>query len=226
VNRPFVYVNMATTVDGKITSAGREYPRFTSRFDRETMDRLRAEADALMVGAGTVRADDPSLHVRSASMREYRRKLGRPEALTRILVSRSLNLDLSSRFFGDDGAERIVATVEQAPADRLAAVEQVASVWQVGKERVDLPRLLELLERGGVGRLLVEGGAELNWTLLADDLIDELYVTIAPCLLGGREAPTLLEGTGLPMARQRRLKLLDVQREGDELYTRWAVVRR
>ena len=76
--RPFVYVNMAMTVDGKITSAGRELPALTSDHDRDEMDRLRAEADALLVGAGTLRADDPPLHVRSEAMQAYRRSLGKP----------------------------------------------------------------------------------------------------------------------------------------------------
>ena len=73
--RPFVYINMAMTADGKITSAGREYPRFTSALDRKTMDRLRAEADAILVGAGTLRADDPPLHVRDPEARAYRESL-------------------------------------------------------------------------------------------------------------------------------------------------------
>ena len=225
MERPFVYVNMASTVDGKITSAKREYPRFTSTHDRETMDRLRAEADAILVGAGTARADNPPLHVRTDEMRAYRRSLGKPESLDRVLVSASLDIEPDSRFFEDDGGARIVATVEDAPADRLAVLETRAEVWRLGLGRVDLPELLRRLEDRGVRRLLVEGGGELNWAFLEQDLIDELYVTIAPRLLGGRDAPTLLEGRGLDMAGQRRLKLIDVRREQDELYCRWAIVR-
>ena len=225
MKRPFVYVNMASTVDGKITSADREYPRFTSQHDRDTMDRLRAEADAVLVGAGTARADDPPMHVRSEEMRSYRRSLGKPESLDRILVSASLELDPDSRFFEDAGGARIVATVQDAPADRVAALESRAEIWRLGRGRVDLVELLRQLEERGVERLLVEGGGELNWALLEQDLIDELYVTIAPSLLGGRDAPTLLEGRGLKMAAQRRLRLIDVRREQDELYCRWAVLR-
>jgi len=216
---------MASTVDGKITSAKREYPRFTSTHDRETMDRLRAEADAILVGAGTARADNPPLHVRTDEMRAYRRSLGKPESLDRVLVSASLDIEPDSRFFEDDGGARIVATVEDAPGDRLAALETRAEVWRLGLGRVDLPELLRRLEDRGVRRLLVEGGGELNWAFLEQDLIDELYVTIAPRLLGGRDAPTLLEGRGLDMAGQRRLKLIDVRREQDELYCHWAIVR-
>jgi len=225
VERPFVYVNMAATVDGKITSAKREYPRLTSRHDRETMDRLRAEADAILVGAGTARADDPPLRLRTDEMRSYRRSLGKPETLDRVLVSASLDVDPGSRFFEDDGGARIVATVEGAPPDRITALETRADIWFLGLDRVDLVELLRRLKDRGVERLLVEGGGELNWGFLEHDLIDELFVTIAPRLLGGRDAPTLLEGHGLDMAGQRRLKLIDVRREQDELYCHWAVVR-
>jgi 2,5-diamino-6-(ribosylamino)-4(3H)-pyrimidinone 5'-phosphate reductase len=225
VERPFVYVNMAATVDGKITSAKREYPRFTSPHDRETMDRLRAEADAILLGAGTARADDPPLHVRSEEMRAYRRSLGKPDALDRVLVSATLNVDTAGRFFVDDGGARIVATVDDAPAERRAELESIAEVWSIGSGRVDLPELLRRLKGRGTDRLLLEGGGELNWALLEQDLIDELYVTVAPSLLGGRDAPTLLEGPGFEMAAQRRLELLDVRREQNELYCRWAVIR-
>jgi len=216
---------MAMSADGKITSARREYPRFTSAYDRENMDRLRAEADALLVGAGTVRADDPALHVRSEKMREYRRSLGKPDALLRIVVSTTLAIDPASRFLREGPGARIIATVADAPAERHAALAALAEIWQLGHGRVDLGALLFRLKQRGVARLLVEGGGELNWSLLRDDLIDELHVTVAPCLLGGRDAPTLLEGEGLSMARQRRLRLIELRREGDELYGRWSVER-
>jgi riboflavin biosynthesis pyrimidine reductase len=95
----------------------------------------------------------------------------------------------------------------------------------LGRDRVDLTALLRRLKRRGVNRLLVEGGGEVNWNFIEADLVDELYVTITPRLLGGRDAPTLLEGPGLSMREQRALRLLELHREGDELYCRYAVVR-
>jgi 2,5-diamino-6-(ribosylamino)-4(3H)-pyrimidinone 5'-phosphate reductase len=227
MKRPFVYVNMAMTADGKITSAAREVPRFASAADREHMDRLRAEADAVLVGARTLRADDPSLHVRSAAMRDYRRALRKPPGLLRVLVTASAAIDAGSHFFDDDGAGggRIVATVEEAPADRLAAIAARAEVWPLGRGRVDLPLLLARLQERGVERLLVEGGGELNWAFVRDDLVDELHVTVAPALLGGREAPTLLAGDGFDMAARRTLRLVEVRRVEDEIFCRWTVVR-
>jgi 2,5-diamino-6-(ribosylamino)-4(3H)-pyrimidinone 5'-phosphate reductase len=227
MSRPFVYIDMAMTADGKITSAAREYPRFTSEHDRRHMDRLRAEADAILVGAQTVRADDPALHVRTAEARQYRRSLGKRSGLLRVLVTASCRVDRSSRFFDDtdDGAGRIVATVEDLPDERHAALAARAEIWKVGRDAVDLTALLGRLAERGVERLLVEGGGELNWAFLRDDLVDELHVTIAPALLGGRDAPTILEGDGFSMASRRSLRLEDVRREGDELFCRYIVVR-
>jgi 2,5-diamino-6-(ribosylamino)-4(3H)-pyrimidinone 5'-phosphate reductase len=226
VERPFVSINMAMTVDGKITSAAREYPTFTSPHDRRNMDRLRAEADVLVVGAGTVRADDPPLHVRDPALRAYRRSLGKGEGLDRVLVTASARLDPGSRFLDDaGGGARIVATVERAPGLEVQALERRAEVWRLGVERVDLGALLARLHERGARRVLVEGGAELNWALIREDLVDELYVTIAPALLGGRDAPTIVGGEGFAMAARRPLRLLDLRREGDELYCRFGWVR-
>jgi 2,5-diamino-6-(ribosylamino)-4(3H)-pyrimidinone 5'-phosphate reductase len=225
MDRPFVSINMAMTVDGKITSARREYPRITSPFDRDRMDRLRADSDAILVGAGTMRADNPKLHVRSEAMREYRLSLGKPAGLMRVLVTASAELDPQSRFFDDaDGGDRIIATTETAPARRLAELGERAEIWKLGDERVDLAALLDRVAQRGAARVIGEGGGELNWHLIRDGLVDEIYVTIAPTLLGGRDAPTLLEGEGLTMKAQQRLRLVDLHREGDELYCRYAVL--
>ncbi len=226
LKRPFVTMNMAMTADGKITSASREYPTFTSARDRKTMDRIRAEADAVLVGAGTLRADDPPLHVRDPEMRAFRRSLGKPDGLLNVVVTASADLDPGSAFFRDaHAAVRIVATVEDAPAARLATLEGRCEVWKVGRGRVDLVELVGRLRERGVERLLVEGGGELNWGFVEADLLDEIHVTVAPSLLGGRLAPTLLEGEGLSMDARRRLRLASCEAHGDEVYLRWTVER-
>jgi 2,5-diamino-6-(ribosylamino)-4(3H)-pyrimidinone 5'-phosphate reductase len=226
MDRPYVTMNMAMTADGKITSVKREEPDFTSRFDRKTMDRYRAEADAILIGAGTLRTDDPPLHVRDPEMREYRAALGKPETLLNVVVTSSAALDPDSRFFRTGAASgRIVATVEDAPDERIDKLEAVAEVWKIGRGSVDLRALLVRLRARGVERLLVEGGGELNWGFVRDDLLDELYLTIAPAILGGRDAPTPCEGEGFAMAGQRRLTLLDAEVVDGEIFCRYKVRR-
>jgi 2,5-diamino-6-(ribosylamino)-4(3H)-pyrimidinone 5'-phosphate reductase len=218
--RPFVFVNMAMTVDGKITSAAREQPAFASREDRRRMDQLRASADALLVAAGTVRADNPAWHVRTEAER-------RGPAPHRLLVSGSAMIPDDSRFFNTEyGGKSIVATTESADAAAVQRLQQRdVELWTLGERRVDLAALLSRCKREGIDRILVEGGGELNWQLFDGDHVDELYVTITPCLLGGRTAPTLLEGDGWAMAQQRRLRLVDVSRVEDEMFCRYAVKR-
>lgn len=226
MKRPFVYVNMAMTADGKITSASREYPVFTSAFDRRNMDRLRAEADAILVGAGTLRADDPPLQVRDAELQAHRRSLGKPDALLEVLVTATARIDPGSRFVReDDGIPRVLATTEIVSEDVLRGIPRWVEVWRVGAASVNLPQLLSRLSARGVARLLVEGGGELNWSFVREGLVDEIFVTVAPSLLGGRSAPTLLEGEGFSMDRRVPLRLLSVDRQGDELYCRYEVVR-
>jgi 2,5-diamino-6-(ribosylamino)-4(3H)-pyrimidinone 5'-phosphate reductase len=226
VERPFVYVNMAMTADGKVSSVAREAPRFTSPHDRQRMDRLRAESDGVLIGAETIRRDDPPLRLRDPEMQDYRRSLGKPEGLLGIVVTATARLDPGAAFFRQEpGSSRIVATVEERGDEALEPLAAVAEIWRCGRGRVDLVQLLRRLRSRGVGRLLVEGGGELHWQLLRLGLVDEIFVTMAPCLLGGRLAPTLLDGEGFGMEERRRLALLDLGRHGDEIYCRWAVLR-
>lgn len=224
--RPFVSLNMAMTADGKITSATREYPEFTSAEDRLTMDRLRAEADVLVVGAGTLRSDDPPMHVRDAEMREVRRLSGKSDVLPVVVVSSSLAFDLGAGWFQRGSrTDRWIATVEDADPAKVDRLRDRVQVLTCGRGRVDLAALLQRFAEFGWQRVLLEGGGELNWEFVRAGLLDALHVTIAPVLLGGRDAPTLLEGSGFRMAERSRLRLTDVRRIDDELFLRWEVVR-
>ncbi len=190
------------------------------------MDRLRAGADALMVAAGTVRADNPAFHVRTKSIREQREAAGRPQGPHRVVVSASAEIPDDSRFFdAEHGGASILVTTEKTAAEVRDRFEGRAEVWGLGRGSVDLAATLAALRQRGVERLLVEGGGELNWALFDLDLVDELFVTVAPSLLGGKTAPTLLGGSGWPMRRQRRLRLLELDRDGDEIFCRYAVER-
>lgn len=224
--RPFITMNMAMTADGKITSVQREHPGFTSREDRRSMDAIRAPADAILIGAGTLRGDDPPMIVRDPAMQARRQQLGKPEKLAHVLVSGSLQVPRDARFF--DGAysrELILATTDEADPTPLAPLPPHAHVWRLGPQRIDFARLLERLYEHGIRHLLVEGGGETNWQVLQVDGFDELHLTMCPALLGGRDAPTWLDGAGFSMAQQRRLQLLEAKIVGDEIFCHYKVVK-
>ena len=222
--RPFITMNMAMTADGKITSTHREHPGFSSPEDRRTMDAIRAPADAILIGAGTLRGDDPPMVLKDPGMQALRKQLGKPEKLSHVLVSGSLRVPRDARFFDNAYSnELILATTDEADTQHLAPLPTHAHVWRLGAERINFAVLLERLYDHGIRHLLVEGGGETNWQVLEVDGFDELHVTVCPALLGGRSAPTWLDGEGFPMAQQRRLQLLEAKVVGDEIYCHYKV---
>ena len=226
MHRPFVFMNMASSADGKITSATREYPTFTSDHDKAHMDALRAQADAVLVGANTLRHDDPPLHIRTPEQRRERHLRGQEPHLIHVVVSASLSLDPNLGFFSNPNVrQRIVATTETSDPARREALSPHAAVWLCGAQRVDIPALLARLLAQGVQKLLVEGGGELNWDFIAAGAVDDIHITLCPTLIGGRNAPTLLEGTGFSMHTRPRLRLLEARPVGDEIFCHYRVLR-
>jgi riboflavin-specific deaminase-like protein len=220
MDRPFVLFNAAVSLDGKLAPVSREKIRLGSGRDRARMDLLRAGSDAILIGAGTLRAEDPPLQVRTPAGRRLRKREGRAGPLIEILLSASLRIPASSRFLRDDGIPRIIAAPASAPAGRLARLRASHEVWTVGRARVDPEALLRRLSRRRVARLLVEGGGEVFAVFFEAGLVDEVHLTVTPYLIGGRGAPTLFDGEGIS-GDVPRLKLDLCRREGEEAYLRY-----
>ena len=212
--RPHVVLNAAISIDGKISTAARDYFSFGGEEDAELMDELRAEADAVMIGAATLRAEDPLLAVTSEERIRRRINSGRPAQPHAIVVSRSLDFPIAgSRFFTGVEQERYVCTCEDAPPERIAAIGNHAHVLFLPVDDGDSLDLkgLRTLRDVGVERLLLEGGGTLNFAMLAAGLIDEIHVTICPIAIGGIGAPTLFDGAGFDRANVRGLRLESVK---------------
>jgi 2,5-diamino-6-(ribosylamino)-4(3H)-pyrimidinone 5'-phosphate reductase len=220
MTRPFVFINSAMSADGKISSFEHSRVRISGQADKARVDLLRAESDAVMVGVGTVLADDPSLRVKSQSSRQARRRKGRQEDPLRIIADSRARTPPSARVLGPGC---IVAVTDCAPLKRL---DQLASskseIIVCGKERVDLAELFSQLFDRGVKRLMVEGGATLNWSLLNLGLVDELYVYMGAIIIGGENAPTLVDGPGFK-EHFPRLILSSVQQLDDGVLLKWRV---
>jgi len=209
MDRPFVFINVAATADGKIDTFARRGATISSDRDKERVDRLRADSDAIMIGGRTLHGDDPKLTVKSEALRLERRRGGLSENPIKVAVATRLNLHPGCNFL-TAGPARIMlfTTLQTSPADLANLTAAGAEVHVQGDSRVDLLAALRLLKEQGVERLMLEGGATLNFEMLSLGLVDELMVFVAPLIFGGEQAPTFAGGVGLPAEAGIGLKLL------------------
>jgi len=217
-----VVVNAAMSADGKLSTREREQVAISGPDDFDRVDALRAESDAVMVGVGTVLADDPSLTVDDEARRERRRDAGKPENPARIVADSRIRTPTDARVL-DDRATTYLLTSEAAPQDFVSAVTEAGGeVVSAGDQRVDLAAALSQLESRGIDRLMAEGGGELIFSLFEAGLVDELSVFVGPSVIGGRNAPTLADGDGF-VDEFPDLSLRDVDGIDDGVLVRWTV---
>jgi 2,5-diamino-6-(ribosylamino)-4(3H)-pyrimidinone 5'-phosphate reductase len=196
-DRPYVLINVAATLDGKIDTVERRGAAISSERDRHRVDLLRASVDAVMVGGRTLLDEDPRLLVRSAELRAERLKRGASENPAKVGIVSRPTLKLDSRFLTTGPARIILFTPAQPELDVTRLRKLSVEVYSVGESRVDLAAALSKLADLGVRRVLVEGGGSLNFELLRFGLVDEVQVFLAPLIFGGATAPTLADGPGL-----------------------------
>ncbi|MCD2199640.1 2,5-diamino-6-(ribosylamino)-4(3H)-pyrimidinone 5'-phosphate reductase [Halobacterium sp. KA-4] len=191
-----VVVNAAMSADGKLSTRRREQVAISGEADFRRVDELRASVDAVMVGVGTVLADNPSLTVDDSDLVAERDQRGDSPQPARVVADSHARTPPDARVL-DGAAETYVLVAEEEPREHRQTLEDAgATVVVAGENRVELPAALDQLEAHGVEDLMVEGGGELIFSLFADDLVDDLSVFVAPKIIGGRDAPTLADGDG------------------------------
>jgi len=191
-----VVVNAAISADGKLSTRERRQVEISGPADFARVDELRADSDAVMVGVGTVVADDPSLTVDSERLRERRRSAGKPEHPARVVADSRIRTPPDAAVL-DGAAESFLLVSEAAPTDFVRQMEEEgATVVTAGENKVDLPAAFDRLESHGIDQLMVEGGGEIIYSLFEHSLVDRLSVFVGPLVIGGREAPTLADGDG------------------------------
>ena len=224
MNRPFTFINSAMSADGKISTKERKQVRISGDLDFDRMDELRASSDAIMVGVGTVLADDPSLTVKSKSRRDVRKSAGVDEDPIRIVVDSKARTPLDADIFKKGTGMRIVAVSSSAPKEKVDVLSEKATIITAGDEKVDLVLLMGQLSSMGIQRLMVEGGATLNWGLLSNGLVDEVFSFIGNIFIGGNSSPTLIDGEGFLKGDLLSLELISSETMEEGVLLKWKVL--
>lgn len=223
--KPHTSLIMAISLDGKISTRDDAGPRFTSEADGIRLRETRSHADAILVGAGTIIADDPTF-TEDGKYKDLRLQRGLAPNPIKVVVSGSGSVPETARMFQPNGALAVVFTTERIPLNRLALLEQVAEVHRVGENTVDFRRVVEILgEMYRVKRLLVEGGGQVNFDLFRAGLIDEVYFTLCPKIIGGRDVVTSVEGDGFDFLDIVDVELLDYRAVDSEIFLHYRVER-
>jgi riboflavin-specific deaminase-like protein len=219
--RPFVLVNMAMTVDGKIATANRRISTFSSPRDQEHLYELRATADAVMAGARTIDLNKIMLGAGGVRFQRQRRRRGLRAHSLRIIVSGSGSIDPKAAIFRRRFAPILILTTGRISPVRRRRLQKIADeVLICGQRKLDFGLAFsELHRRYGVRRLLCEGGGELNADLFRHGWVDELHLTICPKLFGGRGAPTIADGAGVrQLAEAGTWRVRSWRHVGDEVF--------
>jgi len=185
----YVILNAAMSIDGKISTRKND-SAISSKLDLVRVHKLRSTVDGLMIGISTVLEDDPMLNVRYSTT-------GKKNP-TRIIIDSKARIPLNSRIIeSSNKIQTNIAVTHDTSSRKIKEIQKKgAQVLVYGNGKVNLRNLFQQLEKMGLKKIIVEGGGEINWSVLKLGLVDELVVTISPVVIGGRDAITLVEGKG------------------------------
>lgn len=220
-DRPYTLLSCSTSIDGYIGGAGSRL-LLSNDDDLDRVDAVRASCDAILVGAATVRIDNPQLQVRSQARRDERAARGIAISPTKVTVTRRADLDARANFFSVGDVEKLVYVERPFVADARARLGAVATVVD-GGDTVDMRTISSDLAARGVERLMVEGGGTVHTQFLTEDIVDELQLTVAPVFIGDSAAPRFVRDGSFPWNPGRRAALVDVRKLGDVVLLRYAL---
>jgi 5-amino-6-(5-phosphoribosylamino)uracil reductase len=219
---PYTLLSCALSIDGYLGSASCRRLTLSNDADFDRVDAVRASCDAILVGAATVRTDNPRLLVRSPTRRDARAACGLPPSPIKVTLTERVELDPGADFFTTGDAEKLVYCVSPRVIDARSRLGSVATVVDGGR-RVRMRTLSEDLRARGVQRLMVEGGGKVHTQFLTDNLVDELQLVVAPFFVGDSRAPRFVSDGRFPWNPGRRATLAEVRQIGDVVLLRYAL---
>ncbi len=223
MTRPYVLLSAAVSIDGHLdTRPGEARLMLSNKEDFDRVDSVRAGADAILVGAGTLRADNPRLLVNSEERRASRIAAGQPEYPLKVTITGTGDLDPGWKFWHHGGDKLVLAVGDAATAKARANLGDLATVQSIPTENTWPTALDVLSDVYAVKRLMVEGGGTVHTQLLEAALVDELQLVIAPLLVGQPDAVRMLGPAGYPGGPTARLRLLDARQIGDVVLLTYA----
>ncbi|MBU6389400.1 dihydrofolate reductase family protein [Patescibacteria group bacterium] len=222
--RSHIYVvqSCAMSLDGYIDDTSNNRLLLSNTEDFDQVDELRATCDAILVGAETLRVDNPRLIIRSEERRAARIARGLPADIAKVTITKSGNISPNLRFFTTGDCSKIVYCPDSCCARVKAALSDLATVVCTGSHKVDLRRLLQDLEARGFRRLLIEGGSHVHTLFLEAGLVDELRLAIASFFVGNEHAPRFVQPGTFPHNAARRATLIDCSSVGDMAVLRYS----
>jgi 2,5-diamino-6-(ribosylamino)-4(3H)-pyrimidinone 5'-phosphate reductase len=220
--RPYVTVNFAMSADGKLSTKERRQVKISGNADFKRVDQMKAGSDAIMVGIGTVIADDPSLTVKSEELKRARVSRGFEENPVRVVVDSHGRIPVNAAVLCKGPGKRVIGCTEAIDPMTRHSLESHARVIIAGKDEVDLKDLLRQLYDMGIRNLMVEGGGTLLWSMFELGLVDEMFQYVGNMVIGGREAPTPADGRGFCLNDPFvRMDLLECVRIDDGVLLHW-----
>jgi riboflavin-specific deaminase-like protein len=221
-DRPYILLSCGMSIDGYLSGATEQRLLLSNPADFDRVDAVRAACDAILVGAMTVRRDNPRLLVRSQTRRAERAARGLPPSPIKVTVTRRAQLPAAAAFFTTGETEKIVYCASPAVTTAQARLGSVATVVD-GGQPVDLGRMAEDLHARGVARLMVEGGGMMHTQFLTAGLADELHLVVAPFFVGDSRACRFVSDGHFPWNPDRRATLAEVRQIGDVVLLRYAL---
>ena len=220
--RPFVAATFAMTVDGKITTRAFSPVDFTSREDKLHLLRQRSLGDAVLIGRSTLAHDNVRLGLPDPLMRAEREARGQAPYPLRVIVSNEGRIDPALKIFQSDISHILIFSTTRMPRRYQLALREKATLHLSEARSVDLTRMLQQLRSEyRVRRVACEGGAELFRSLLELQLVDQLNLTIAPYVFGGKGAPTLTGRSSAFLPASVRCSLVELRTVGDECFAQY-----